>query len=186
MSGKTGNRPTGRKPATVRRLSAKNDGAFGASVEPLMPLDYAVGVGTFVPNNAVIMHDEAVALMSKMMKERGIKHTTSECTLRGFTCATVDVDPKVATPAEIAKMRKLQVGWQVDGITGGLEFPGAAEPDYWDFIYFSFTLGMCFGTSDVQILSRMLRRAALMQVFLSYSFATILIALVINAISTLL
>jgi ankyrin repeat protein len=102
-------------------LGKKNDGAFGASVEPLMPVDYAIGVGTFVPNNAVIIHDEAVALMQKLMKERGIVHTTSECTLRGFTCATVNVDPKVATPSEIAKMRKLAVGHQVEGITGGLE-----------------------------------------------------------------
>jgi serine/threonine-protein phosphatase 6 regulatory ankyrin repeat subunit B len=101
-------------------LGKKNDGAFGASVEPLMPVDYAIGVGTFVPNNAVIIHEEAVALMQKLMKERGIVHTTSECTLRGFTCATVNVDPKVATPAEIQRMRKLAVGHQVEGITGGL------------------------------------------------------------------
>jgi ankyrin repeat protein len=101
-------------------LGKKNDGAFGASVEPLMPVDYAIGVGTFVPNNAVIIHEDAVALMQKMMKERGIVHTTSECTLRGFTCAQVNVDPKVATPAEIQKMRKLAVGHQVEGITGGL------------------------------------------------------------------
>src|SRR5262245_7107072 len=101
-------------------LGKKNDGAFGASVEPLMPVDYAIGVGTFVPNNAVIIHEDAVALMQKMMKERGIVHTTSECTLRGFTCATVNVDPKVATPSEIQAMRKLAVGHQVEGITGGL------------------------------------------------------------------
>ena len=102
-------------------LGKKNDGAFGASVEPLMPVDYAIGVGTFVPNNAVIFHKDATDLMTRLMKEKGIKHTTSECTLRGFTCAQVNVDPKVATPAEIAKMRAIQTGHQVDGITGGLE-----------------------------------------------------------------
>src|SRR5919198_476779 len=102
-------------------LGKKNDGAFGASVEPLMPVDYAIGVGTFVPNNAVIIHEEAVALMQKMMQERGVKHTTSECTLRGFTCAQVRVDPKYATPAEIMKMRAVAVGHQVEGITGGLK-----------------------------------------------------------------
>jgi uncharacterized protein len=102
-------------------LGKKNDGAFGASVEPLMPVDYAIGVGTFVPNNATIMHEEATALMTRLMKEKGIKHTTSECTLRGFTCAQANVDPKTATPAEIAKMRAIQTGHQVDGITGGLE-----------------------------------------------------------------
>jgi hypothetical protein len=101
-------------------LGKKNDGAFGSSIEPLMPVDYAIGVGTFVPNNAVIMHEEAVNVMMQRMKEKGIKHTTSECTLRGFTCSTANVDPKTATPAEIVKIRKIQTGYQVDGITGGL------------------------------------------------------------------
>ena len=85
-----------------------------------MPIDYAIGVGTFVPNNAVIIHLDAVALMAKMMKERGIKHTTSECTLRGFTCSQVKVDPKVASPVEIARMRAMAIGHQMDRITGGL------------------------------------------------------------------
>jgi uncharacterized protein len=101
-------------------LGKKNDGAFGASVEPLMPVDYAIGVGTFVPNNAVIIHEDAVALMFRLMKDKGITHTTSECTLRGFTCAQANVDPKVATPAEIARMRNVAIGHQVEGITGGL------------------------------------------------------------------
>jgi len=101
-------------------LGKKNDGAFGSSVEPLMPIDYAIGVGTFVPNNAVIMHGDVVKYLTDVMKERGIKHTTSECTLRGFTCSQANVDPKTATPAEIAKIRKIQIGYQVDGITGGL------------------------------------------------------------------
>jgi ankyrin repeat domain-containing protein 17 len=101
-------------------LGKKNDGQFGSSVEPLMPIDYAIGVGTFVPNNAVIMHTDVVKYLSDVMRERGIKHTTSECTLRGFTCAQANVDPKTATPAEIAKIRKIQIGYQVDGITGGL------------------------------------------------------------------
>jgi ankyrin repeat protein len=102
-------------------LGKKNDGQFGSSVEPLMPIDYAIGVGTFVPNNAVIIHEEAVALMDRLMRERGIKHTTSECTLRGFTCAQAKVDPKVASPAEIARMRALATGYRIEGLTGGLE-----------------------------------------------------------------
>ena len=102
-------------------LGKKNDGAFGSSIEPLLPVDYAIGVGTFVPNNAVIIHEDAVAQMFAMMKARGITHTTSECTLRGFTCAQANVDPKVATPAEIARMRAIAIGHQIEGITGGLE-----------------------------------------------------------------
>ena len=102
-------------------LGKKNDGQFGSSNEPLMPIDYAIGVGTFVPNNAVIIHEDAVALMAKYMKQRGIAHVTSECTLRGFTCSQARVDPKVATPAEIQRARKLAIGHQVEGLTGGLE-----------------------------------------------------------------
>jgi len=110
-------------------LGKKNDGAFGSSVEPLMPIDYAIGVGTFVPNNAVIMHEDVVKLMSDVMKQRGIKHTTSECTLRGFTCSIANVDPKTATPAEISKIRKIQTGYQVDGITGGLAVKAPDKAD---------------------------------------------------------
>jgi ankyrin repeat protein len=102
-------------------LGKKNDGQFGSSNEPLMPIDYAIGVGTFVPNNAVIIHEDAVALMARIMKERGIVHTTSECTLRGFTCSQVKVDPKVATPAEIMRARRFAIGHQIEGLTGGLE-----------------------------------------------------------------
>src|SRR5499426_487882 len=101
-------------------LGKRLDGAFMASVEPLMPVDYAIGVGTFLPNNSVEYHAETSELMLRLMKERGIKHTTSECTLRGFTCSTVNVDPKTATPAEIVKMRRLATGNQLTGITGGL------------------------------------------------------------------
>ena len=108
-------------------LGKKNDGAFGSSVEPLMPIDYAIGVGTFVPNNAVIIHHDVLDLMAAEMKKRGIKHTTSECTLRGFTCALANVDPKTATPAEIVKIRQIQTGYQVDGITGGLAVGDKAQ-----------------------------------------------------------
>jgi ankyrin repeat protein len=101
-------------------LGKRLDGAFMASVEPLMPVDYAIGVGTFLPNNSVENHPETADLMLKLMKDRGIKHTTSECTLRGFTCSISNVDPKTATPAEIVKMRRLATGNQLTGITGGL------------------------------------------------------------------
>ena len=102
-------------------LGKKLDGAFHSSIEPLMAVDYAIGVGTFVPNNSFEYHHEATELLLRVMKERGIPHTTSECTLRGFTCAIANVDPKTATPLEIARMRKIQTGFRVDGIAGGLE-----------------------------------------------------------------
>jgi ankyrin repeat protein len=114
-------------------LGKKNDGQFGASIEPLMPIDYAIGVGTFRPNNAIVFNEEAYELMKGLMAERGITHTTSECTLRGFTCAAVDMDPRAATPATIMEARARQVGHQVDDVANfsGLEVkedPAPAAP----------------------------------------------------------
>ena len=100
-------------------LGEKNDGVFGASIEPLMPIDYAIGVGTFRPNNAIVFNEAAVTLMEQMMTERGIAHITSECTLRGFTCSSVNMDPRTATPADIERARAFQTGYQVDDITKG-------------------------------------------------------------------
>jgi len=110
-------------------LGKKNDGAFGASIEPLMPLDYAIGVGTFRPNNAIVFNEAATALMTAEMEKRGIKHTTSECTLRGFTCSAVDMDPRATTPKTIMTARALQTGHQVDGLIkgSGLEVVDKAE-----------------------------------------------------------
>jgi ankyrin repeat protein len=106
-------------------LGKKNDGIFGGSIEPLMPLDYAIGVGTFRPNNAILHMAEATELMTRMMAERGIVHTTSECTLRAFSCGPVD--PQGSTPSQIAYTRSIQVGNQVEGITGGLEIAADSE-----------------------------------------------------------
>lgn len=70
--------------------------------------------------------------------------------------------------------------------TGGLLFPGTAMPDYLDFAYFSFILGMTFQVSDVQITSPAIRRLALVHGFLSFVYNTIIIALSINIISGVL
>jgi uncharacterized membrane protein len=66
---------------------------------------------------------------------------------------------------------------------GGLEFPGTTVPDYLDFAYFSFVLGMTFQVSDVQITAPGIRRLALLHGFLSFVYNTIIIALSINIIS---
>jgi len=69
---------------------------------------------------------------------------------------------------------------------GGLDIPGCPHPDYWDFLYFSFTIGMTFQTSDVQITSRSLRRQALAHGVLSFFFNTVILALSVNIAAGLL
>jgi uncharacterized membrane protein len=66
---------------------------------------------------------------------------------------------------------------------GGLEFPGDSKPEYLDFAYYSFVLGMTFQVSDVQITSKRLRSLAMLQGLLSFVFNTIMIALTINLIA---
>ena len=65
---------------------------------------------------------------------------------------------------------------------GGLEFPERPEPDYWDFAYFAFTLGMTFQTSDVAITSPTIRRIALFHSLAAFIFNLGIIAFTINII----
>ena len=65
---------------------------------------------------------------------------------------------------------------------GGLDFPKCDEPDYWDFLYFSYTLGMCFQTSDVSITARRVRRAALGHSLAAFVFNLGVLAFTINVL----
>jgi len=73
----------------------------------------------------------------------------------------------------------------VDCKPGGLQFPDETEPDYLDFVYFSFVIGMTFQVSDVEIASRQIRRLALLHALISFVFNTAIVALSINIISGL-
>jgi uncharacterized membrane protein len=68
----------------------------------------------------------------------------------------------------------------------GLDFPSDSEPDYWDFLYFSFVIGMTSQTSDVEVTSREIRRLALLHGVLSFFFNTTIVAMTINIIAGLI
>lgn len=69
------------------------------------------------------------------------------------------------------------------GDVGGLDIPGTKTPDYLDFAYFAFTLGMTFQTSDIRITLRPLRRTALLHCFTAFIFNLGVIGFTINALS---
>jgi len=71
-----------------------------------------------------------------------------------------------------------------DGI--GLNFPGNEQPDYLDFAYFSFVIGMTFQVSDVEVTSRRMRRIVLLHGLMSFAFNTVILAFGINSAATLL
>jgi uncharacterized membrane protein len=62
----------------------------------------------------------------------------------------------------------------------GLVFPNERNPDYVDFLYFSFTIGAAAQTSDVAVVSRRMRRIVLAHTVLSFLFNTTVLALGIN------
>ena len=64
----------------------------------------------------------------------------------------------------------------------GLDFPGGEAPDYLDFVYFAFTLGMTFQTADVNITGKPIRRIAVLHGFAAFVFNIGVIAFTINAI----
>ena len=64
---------------------------------------------------------------------------------------------------------------------GGLDFPGGIEPCGYDFLYFSFVIGMTAQTSDVAITSTAMRRLNLLHAVVSFFFNTVLVAAAVNA-----
>ena len=66
----------------------------------------------------------------------------------------------------------------------GLIFPGKKrDPDYWDFLYFSFVVGMTCQVSDVQVSTRIWRRLVLAHGVVSFLFNTLVLALSINLLA---
>jgi uncharacterized membrane protein len=65
----------------------------------------------------------------------------------------------------------------------GLEFPQRETADFWDFMYYSFTIAMCYQTSDVTVTSVRIRRVTLVHAIFSFLFVTAIIGFVVNVIS---
>jgi uncharacterized membrane protein len=66
---------------------------------------------------------------------------------------------------------------------GGLQFPSGDQhehADYWDFVYFSFVIGMTAQVSDVGITDKTIRRTATVHGIISFVFNTALVALMVN------
>lgn len=65
----------------------------------------------------------------------------------------------------------------------GLVFTGNPEPDYWEFLYFGFSVGMTFQTADVQVTSRQMRRTVLGHAMAAFVFNIGVVAFTVNVLS---
>ncbi len=68
---------------------------------------------------------------------------------------------------------------------GGLRFPECEDPDYWDFLYFSTSIGATSQTSDTEIRSRALRRLVTLHAIVAFFFNTAVLALTVNIAASL-
>ena len=68
----------------------------------------------------------------------------------------------------------------------GMEMPGRKTPDYWDFMYYSFTIAMCYQTSDVTIRGTKVRRVTLMHAIFSFIYVVAIIGLVVNVVGNVI
>jgi len=67
-----------------------------------------------------------------------------------------------------------------------LKFPGDEQPDYWDFIYFAFVVGMTFQVSDVAVTKKPARRLVVAHGVLSFFFTTAIVALTVNIAASMI
>ena len=70
---------------------------------------------------------------------------------------------------------------------GGIKFADTDEtPDYMDFVYVAFTIGMTFQVSDTGIQQRAIRRTVIRHAFVSYLFGTVIVGIAINVVGSLI
>jgi uncharacterized membrane protein len=69
---------------------------------------------------------------------------------------------------------------------GGIDFHEDGPPAYGDFAYLAFTIGMTYQVSDTTTASRTIRRTVLYHAYMSYIFGTVVVAMTINVVASLL
>jgi uncharacterized membrane protein len=66
----------------------------------------------------------------------------------------------------------------------GFRFPGTPEPIYWDFIYFAFTCGMAFATSDVEVTDQRIRKVVAFHCLAAFAFNIGVLAFTVNLLAS--
>jgi uncharacterized membrane protein len=69
--------------------------------------------------------------------------------------------------------------------SGGIDFNQTDDPDYSDFAYLAFTIGMTYQVSDTNLQTKVIRHTALRHAMLSFVFGTAIIAMTINIVAGL-
>jgi uncharacterized membrane protein len=100
--------------------------------------------------------------------------------LTGLAVLTVVLSWTVVHTVYMLRYARLYYG---DG--PGVDFNGTDRPDYRDFAYLAFTVGMTYQVSDTDLTTRPIRRTATHHALLSYLFGTVVVAMTINVVASL-
>ena len=144
--------------------------------------DENAGVVLFVICVATIASIAAIVLELASAKGAGGASTAWHYLLTGLTM----IGAWFLIPT-IFTMHYARLYYDTDATETALLFPDhKLQPDYWDFLYFSFTIAVASQTSDVVLRSRTIRRAALAQSILSFYFNVAVLGLCVNIAAGLL
>jgi uncharacterized membrane protein len=130
---------------------------------------------------ASIVSLAAIVLELSTAKDLSLGHRLAHY---GFTAATVF--GSWCLVGTLFTLHYARIYYQSPADRRALRFPdGETSPDYWDFLYFSFTIAVAAQTSDISVMSRSLRKTVLAQSILSFLFNAAIIGLSINIAASL-
>jgi uncharacterized membrane protein len=137
------------------------------------------------------MNDDFVVLVSSVISLVGIvltlvaaKHTSAALKASMTTTAVVTVVVSWATVHTVFTLRYARL--YHDAPEGGVDFNGESHPDYLDFVYLAFTVGMTYQVSDTGVSDRSIRRAITRHALLGYVFGAVIIGVTINVVGGLI
>jgi uncharacterized membrane protein len=158
--------------STVWRLGAESTATHAKREEPSRDVADLVLLGAAIASLAAV----GVVLFGAGSASGNLKYIEA-----GLAVISVFVSWTLVHTVFTLKYARLYYS----GTPGGIDFNEAEAPDYADFAYLSFTIGMTFQVSDTNIVSKQIRRTALRHAWLSFPLGTVIIATAINLVSGL-
>ena len=131
----------------------------------------------------IVVISSAASLLAATMLVREARSLPPDLArlVAGLCLATVALAWTTTHTAFTFRYARLYYREDSEGV-GGVELPGKQPPTYSDFAYLAFTIGMCFQVSDVCISSRQIRRAALLQAIIGFTYNSVILAFVLQLV----
>ena len=117
-----------------------------------------------------------------LVAEAGRRHGAAKVTLAVLAVAVVVLSWLLVQTVYTVRYGDLYYGDPI----GGIDFNDDNPPDYHDFLYVAFTIGMTYQVSDTTLRTKAVRRTAIRQAVLSFVFVTVILAVTINVVASLL